>query len=189
MALAASGTLAKTVEAWERLAASSATLQTLFDVVTADAAKARIYWLQAIQEPDEELPDERPEQQPFINGRPFAIVDINQDRRERVGVAEWKGGGEVILVVEVAVPWVYCIDRAVDTNDTIRAKYADRQTWGLNQAGNIRDEIIANSGLADASLAPYLNVTDFSLESGPGAPEDDEAGDFVGFVFRGSWEG
>lgn len=189
MALAIAGTLAKTVEAWERLVASSATLQSLFDVETAAEAKVRIHWLQSIQEPDEEETDDSPEQQPLIHSRPFAIVDVTADRRERVGVAEWKSRGDVILAIEAAVPEAYRVDRSLDTNARIRSKFVDRQVWGLNQAGKIRDEIIANSGLADANLDPYLNLTVLDLESGPGAAEDDESADYVGFVLAGSWEG
>lgn len=186
MALAKVGTFSGTIGAWQRLLASSGTLQDLFGVATAAAAIDKIYWLQSIDEPDEETADASPDQQPMINPRPRAVIDHADDIRNNIGVAEWSGSGRVIAAIEADVPAGYVVDRSTDSVATIRSKYVDQHTWAMNKAGKIRDEVMANSGGDDGS-DPYLNVIRLEISDGPGHAEDDIAGDYFGWIMTGEW--
>jgi len=175
MAETPAGSLSLTILAWRRHIASSATIQTLFGAADAAAAMLKVYELEVIQETE------------FEHGRPFAIADIRAQTTERIGVGEWSSNGELILAVELDVPTAMQIDWEVDTKATVQSKFKDQQVWGLNQAGLIRDEIRANSGLEDASGNSYISLISLELESGPGRAEEDEPKNFIGFVLVGGW--
>lgn len=169
------------------LVAACPTFRTeVLDVVDFDAAKARIYWQENLADIDPEVSVD--EEIPVaLEPRPFAVVMPSEPfTSERVGAGEWMGSGAFFVIVEAIVPEEYRISGEHDGSEDKRQKFRARRTWGVNVAGRIREEMEQRSGGHEGEH-PLLNARRVELAQEPGDPEEEEAEDYIGFMYVVGW--
>lgn len=159
------GLVTTTLAAMARLVGSSATFRTLTGTATEAAALTRVYYHEA---------DDREESR---SPRPRAIISFSESwKLTREGPGTWMQSGDLNLALELTIPTAYLGDIREE------AVYFD------NNLGEMLLEMRNNSGLANGSAEPYLNVIAFELLNDPmpcHEPEENEY--FWGAEMRIGW--
>jgi hypothetical protein len=170
-----------------RLVAESATVQSTFGVGTPALVIPMLEKFQIFDEPDDELPDASPAEQAAIHTAPRAVINPIETNYRRDGPGEITRTGTTEIAFEIPIPAEHLADDAVDTTVNIQTKFRNRQVFMMNTVGCIKDEMIAKSGLADASGNELATLRSIRVSRGPGEPEDDFPDDWMGFILEVDW--
>lgn len=156
-----------------------------------EAAKARIYREEVLQEPNEdEEQEDAPDLPPPVDQRPFAIVIMGRRENQLTGTQTWSGRGTLLVAFEVLVPEHL---RMIWTDETTPAEKAARfkagKEWADQLMNTVLQELKATSGRWDEAGNPYLNATDINIELEPTRPEsgEHEPDSYMAFMFEVSY--
>lgn len=151
------------------------------------AAKLRIHSEEILAEPEREADGETaPDLPPPISGRPRALVEKVDDRRELAGTGTWRGGGTVHVSIETPMPEAYRF-LPEETSAERDAKFRACRIWCDRVINTLRSELYATSGQGDSDGNPYLNATTIDVELKPIDQEAQQVEVFVGFTLAVEW--